>query len=386
MRPLRHAMARATGGRAPGRPPIPLLVPALPIAIGALLLAVLPGHAQNSPPSGLAACLVPDSIGSQLGRIARRVGGDAGISAIHLESGARISFNGERAFPMASVSKIPMALEFLRRVDAGEIDVRDTVVVPTGDFRPGSSSLARRSGGRAVRVTIDSLFRLMIGVSDNTATDVILRMSGGPGAATRRVRALGVEGVRVDRSEARTFADLVGIPETVPESELDRYSYFRRRNALPREQRDAARERYGQDPRDTATPDGMASLLAHLYFGAGLTEGSRAWLLDVMTETRTGPRRLKGLLPADTRVAHKTGTMAGAINDVGIITLPEGAGHLVVSAFVNTLDVRSRTRERTIAQMTRLLFDYFTHDAPPTITGRMAAVCSTGAAAAGAGP
>jgi beta-lactamase class A len=326
---------------------------------------------------------VPDSIGSQLRRIARRVGGDAGISVIHLESGARISLNGERRFPMASVSKVPMALEFLRRVDAGEIDVRETLVVPTTDFRPGSSPLARRSGGRPVRVSVDSLFRLMIGVSDNTATDVILRLAGGPEAANRRVRELGVAGVRVDRSEARTFADLVGIPESVPESELHRYSYFRLRSALPQERRDAARERYGQDARDTATPDGMASLLAHVYFGAGLSEESRAWLLDVMRGTRTGARRLKGLLPPDTPVAHKTGTMAGAINDAGIITLPNGSGHLVVAAFVNTLDVRTRTRERTIAEMTRLLYDYFTQDAPPTITGRMAAACSTGPGRAG---
>jgi beta-lactamase class A len=378
MRPVRHVIARRTWA--------PALILTLPTLLGAIALEATPAHAQTSSTPSLAACLIPDSIGNQLRRIARRVGGNAGISAIHLESGARISLNGERSFPMASVSKVPMALEFLRRVDAGEIDVRETLVVPPTDFRPGSSPIARRSGGRAVRVSVDSLFRLMIGVSDNTATDVILRMSGGPEAATRRVRELGVQGVRVDRSEARTFADLVGISESVPESDLHRYSYFRLRNALSRERRDAARERYGEDPQDTATPDGMASLLAHLYFGAGLSEESRAQLLDTMTGTRTGARRLKGLLPTDTPVAHKTGTMAGAINDVGIITLPNGGGHLVVAAFVNTLDVRTRSRERTIAEMTRLLYDYFTEDAPPTITGRMAAACSTGAGAAGAGP
>ncbi len=378
MRPVRHLILR--------RRPASLRILALSTVFTALALQATPLHAQNSPPSGLAACLVPDSIGSQLRRIARRVGGDAGISAIHLESGARISLNGERPFPMASVSKVPMALEFLRRVDAREIDVTETLVVPTSDFRPGSSPLARWSGGRAVRVTVDSLFRLMIGVSDNTATDVILRLAGGPEAVNRRVGELGVGGVRVDRSEARTFADLVGISRSVPESELYRYSYFRLRDALPEEHRDAARERYGQDPQDTATPDGMASLLAHLYFGAGLSEQSRAWLLDVMTGTRTGSRRLKGLLPSETPVAHKTGTMAGAINDVGIITLPDGGGHLVVAAFVNTLDARTRSRERAIAQMTRLLYDYFTQDAPPTITGRMAAACSTDGGRAGAGP
>jgi beta-lactamase class A len=353
--------------------------------LGTVALGVSPVKAQAGSTTGAVACLVPDSIGSQLARIARRVGGNAGVSAMHLETGARVSFNGDRPFPMASVSKLPMAMEFLRRVDAGQIDLDERLVVPTTDFRPGNSPLASWSGGRAVRVKVDSLFWLMIGRSDNTATDVLLRMAGGPEAADRAVRDLGVEGVRVDRSEARTFADLVGIPESVPESELYRYSYFRKRDALPQAYRDAARERYGQDPRDTATPDGMASLLAHIYFGAGLSEPSRARLLDVMTRTRTGPRRLKRFLPSGTPVAHKTGTMGGAINDVGIVTLPDGRGHLVVAAFVNTLYGRTWERERAIAEMSKLLFDYFTEDAPTSITGRMAATCSTGAGPAGAG-
>jgi beta-lactamase class A len=307
-----------------------------------------------------AVCSVPDSVHGKLAHIARRVRDNVGITAIHLESGMRVSFNGDQAFPMASVSKIPMALEFLRRVDAGEIALGETIVVPPTDFRPGNSPLAKWSRGRSVRVSIDSLFSLMIGASDNTATDVILRMAGGPEEATRRVRELGVEGVRVDRSEARTFADLVGISSDVPESELYRYNHFRMRDALPVEHREAARERYGYDPRDTATPNGMAELLARVYDGAGLTKSSRELLLDVMTRTRTGRRRLRGLLPSTTEVAHKTGTMAAAINDVGIITLPDGAGHLVVAVFVNTLRSTTWRRERTIAQAARLLHDYFT--------------------------
>ena len=305
-------------------------------------------------------CSVPDSVHLQLARIADRVHGHLGLSAIHLESGARVSLNGERAFPMASVSKVPMALEYLRRVDAGEIDPTETIVVRRTDFRPGNSPIARWSGGRAVRLTIDSLFSLMLGVSDNSATDLILNMSGGPAAATRRVRELGVDGVTVDRSEARTFADLVGIPETVPESELYRVNYFRLRDALPARHREEARERYGSDPRDTATPDGMAELLAQIHRGADLTAASHGRLLDVMTSTRSGRRRLRGLLPPDVEVAHKTGTMAAAINDVGIIRLPDGAGHLALATFVNTLRSTKWRRERTIAQAARVLYDYFT--------------------------
>jgi beta-lactamase class A len=319
-----------------------------------------PLRAQSAPIAyGSAVCSIPDSVHGKLERIARRVRGNVGIGAIHLESGTRLSLNGDRAFPMASVSKIPIALEFLRRVDAGEISFHETIVVPPTDFRPGNSPLAKWSRGRSVRLSIDSLFSLMLGVSDNTATDVILRMAGGPDEATRRLRELGVEGVRVDRSEARTFADLVGISEDVPESELYRVNHFRMRDALPVEHRGAARERYGHDPRDTATPEGMAELLALIYDGAGLSASSHELLLDVMTRSRSGRRRLRGLLPSSTKVAHKTGTMAAAINDVGIITLPNGAGHLALAVFVNTLHATTWRRERTIAEVARVLHDYF---------------------------
>ncbi|MCG8469382.1 MAG: class A beta-lactamase [Gemmatimonadetes bacterium] len=332
-------------------------------ALASLAPVVSPSalFAQSDPlrPSSAPACVVPDSIHSALRRISRRAAGEVGVAALHIESGTRVALNGERRFPMASVSKVPMALEYLRRVDLGEIDPSESIRVTPQEFRPGHSPLAEWSGGRAVTRSVDSLFSLMLRVSDNTATDVILNMSGGPEAATRRVRELGVMGVEVDRSEARTFADLVGLPDTIPESELYRYQYFRMRDALPQAYRDAARERYGTDPRDTATPNAMVDLLASIQAGAGLSDASRDRLLEVMAASRSGPRRMRGMLPPGTVVAHKTGTMAGAINDVGIITLPGDAGHLVVATFVNTLRVRTRSRERTIAEMTRLLYDYF---------------------------
>lgn len=337
------------------------------LRLGLALAAATAAPAGAQEALATVSCLVPDSVSGALARIARRVGGDVGIAALHVESGARVSFNGHRAFPMASVSKIPMALEYLRRVDRREIDPSERIVVPITDFRPGNSPLAAWSGGRAVHITVDSLFGLMIGASDNTATDVILARSGGPTAADRRVRELGVRGVRVDRSEARTFADLSGLPDTIPESELYRYRYFRLRDALAQDHRDSARVSYGGDPRDTATPEGMAHLLLELHRGAGLTPGSRARLLEAMTAARSGRRRLKGLLPGSVEVAHKTGTMAGAVNDVGILTLPEGRGHLIVAAFVNTLHRTTWRRERTIAEMTRLLYDHFSARPDPVV-------------------
>ena len=61
-----------------------------------------------------------------------------------------------------------------------------------------------------------------------------------------------------------------------------------------------------------------------------------ALLLSILRRCQTGEARLKGLLPAGTEVAHKTGTAAGINNDVGIITLPNGAGHIAIAVFIES--------------------------------------------------
>lgn len=350
------------------------------LALAVCLVAISASNltAQSGPSADL--CMVPDSIGTKLERIARRVGGNVGMTAIHLESGARVSVNGDQRFPMASVSKIPMAIEFLRRVDEGEVQMEERLRLPITDFRPGQSPLASWSGGRPVNVTVDSLFRLMLEVSDNTATDAILRLAGGPAEVTRRLRELGIEEVDVDRSEARTFADYSGIPASVPESQLYRYNYFRMRDALPQAHRDSARAAFGDDPRDTATPDAMAELLAAIWVGDALSPESRDRLLETMLASKSGRRRIRGMLPSAIPVAHKTGTLAGAVNDVGIMSLPDGGGTLAIAVFVNTLHRTTWRRERTIAEMSRELYDYFRRSPPMRTRGVLAFRCEGGMA------
>jgi beta-lactamase class A len=101
----------------------------------------------------------------------------------------------------------------------------------------------------------------------------------------------------------------------------------------------------------------MAMLLAKLHGGTLLTPRSTAFLFDVMARCVTGPRRIRGELPPGTPVAHKTGTLAGVSDDVGVVTLPNGH-HLAVALFA--VGMRSEAeRDRVIAQAARLLYDGF---------------------------
>jgi beta-lactamase class A len=110
--------------------------------------------------------------------------------------------------------------------------------------------------------------------------------------------------------------------------------------------------------RNWATPDAMAGLLRALQVGKGLSAPSRQLLFGLMIGSTTGPDRIKGLLPAGTVVAHKTGSsgtvngVTRATNDVGLITLPDGR-HLAVIVFVSDTRANEATRDAVIAKIAR---------------------------------
>ena len=129
--------------------------------------------------------------------------------------------------------------------------------------------------------------------------------------------------------------------------------------AIGAEARAEAARAFEADMRDTSTPRGMADLLARVWTGKALSESSSALLVDIMERCETGLNRLKGLLPEGTVVAHKTGTIGRTANDVGIVTLPGDAGHVIVVAFVKASELDEPARERAIAEVARAAHDYF---------------------------
>lgn len=128
-----------------------------------------------------------------------------------------------------------------------------------------------------------------------------------------------------------------------------------------------------------ATPEAAVALLEVLWTAAGgyasdeakasartmssdLSKEHADLLIGFMNDTPTGPNRLKGMLPAGTIVAHKTGTggtrngITSATNDVGIITLPNGK-HVAIAVFVGDSSADEATRESVIAKTAKAVFD-----------------------------
>ena len=78
-----------------------------------------------------------------------------------------------------------------------------------------------------------------------------------------------------------------------------------------------------RDVRDSSTPLAMLRLLQLIDNGQALSPNSRDRLLEMMGNCVTGRNRIRALLPAGTRVEHKTGTLNGYTGDVAFVTLPD---------------------------------------------------------------
>jgi beta-lactamase class A len=282
-----------------------------------------------------------------------------GIAAVHLESGRSAWLNANEAFPMASTYKVPIAARLLDMVDNGELTLDRRVEIGTEQYSPGSGMIAKLLDDPGLSVSVHNLLEIMLLISDNTATDRLLESAGGGAAVTARMRSLGIEDVRVDRPTIRLIGDWLGVDE-MPSAAGRRWDAY---EALAEANGERAREQaalaFESDPRDTSTPRGMAMLLEKIWRGTALSDSSRALLLNIMERCETGLARIKGILPEGTVVAHKTGSIGRTTNDVGIITLPGDAGHVIVVAFVKSSDRDVADRERAIAEAARAAYDYF---------------------------
>jgi beta-lactamase class A len=296
-------------------------------------------------------------------RLTALSGGKLGVYAKHVETGRTVSQLPLEKFPMASSFKVPIAVELLTKVDSGRYSLDQLIEVKFEDLHPGSGLLSERFNWPGVKdpglaLSVRSLLELMLLISDNSATDICLRLAGGPGAVNACMKRWGIKDVRVDRPTAWLIADFLGLnfPMNHP---WPRVAFDTLSKKLTVEQQKISAKVFDEDPRDTSTPLGMADLLLMIYSKPLLKHESQLLLLDIMRRCETGLTRLKGSLPPATEVLHKTGTIGMTTNDVGIMTLPGDAGHVVIAVFVKSSSKEVPDRERAIAEVTRVIHDYF---------------------------
>lgn len=288
-------------------------------------------------------------------------GGKIGVGMYHIESGQELYFNENEAFPMASSFKVAIAVQLLRRVEARELRLDSLVTIQPTDLHPGSGTLSNLFDDPGVLLSVRNLLELMMLISDNSATDICLRLAGGSDVVNKMLKTNGIEGQRIDRSTLKLIADYVGVA-VVNENSMTLSAFNKLAEKLTPEQQKKAAETFIKDRQDTSTPQAMTQLLLKIWKGSLLNADNTKLLLDIMYRCQTGETRLKGFLPPGTRVAHKTGTIGGTANDVGIMELPDKGGNVIISVFVKDSTKEIPEREKAIAHVARAVYDYFLYN------------------------
>jgi beta-lactamase class A len=271
-----------------------------------------------------------ENLRRQIASIAPTAQGQVGVAIMHLESRDTVSVNGGLCLPMQSVYKFPLALSVLDRVDRGELQLQQKIHISPKDLLPGTwSPLRDRYPEGNIDLPLSELVFRTVAQSDNNGCDILFRLMGGTDIVNRYIHGLGVSGIAMVATEEEMHTD-----------EKIQYSNW-------------------------CEPRAMLQLLDLFFSGKILSDSSSAFLMKTMIDTQTGPRRIKGLLPEGTMVAHKTGSsgigksgMTAATNDVGIVTLPDGS-HFAIAVFVADARANEETIEAVIAKISRAAWDYF---------------------------
>jgi beta-lactamase class A len=246
-----------------------------------VLLCLLALCAWASPCAASAESL-PGPMGelqAQLDRAALRAPGTVGVSIEDLATGMSSGVNASASLPAASTIKIPVMVEVFRQMSVGTIDFNTKLHLLARDKDDGWGDMADAPVG--TERNVEQLLRLMIDDSDNTATNMLIRLVGRR-SVNQTMAALGLNTTRLS-DDIRTTTDAI------------RYDLR-------------------SSPRD------MVKLLDSMARKQLVDEWSSGEMLAILTG-QTHNSLLPQPLPSNLKIAHKTGSLHDTLNDVGIVFL-----------------------------------------------------------------
>ena len=237
------------------------------------------------------------------------LGIEIGFSATHLRTGASAAINPRTLFPTASVFKVPVMVEVFRQAEEGRFALTDRLPMPEVQRVIGSGVMQRLAGGLAPNIR--DLMMLMIIISDNTATQMLLDLVGAPNV-TATMRRLGLDDIHVVLTLPQMFASAYGLPLEPPPD------YAGMQQAMRMVPMDYGSLVFAPTPQNTtSSAAGMAALMALIVQRRA---GSDAACEDMLTILRA--QQLRDRVPRYLPIAavgNKTGTFRGIRNDAGLI-------------------------------------------------------------------
>ncbi|WP_138502336.1 serine hydrolase [Nostoc sp. PA-18-2419] len=235
-----------------------------------------------------------------------------GIFFMDLETGDYISINGNKAFPAASTIKYPILIALFQEVDAGRIKLNETLVMQRRYVVGGSGNMQYQRVGS--KFSVLKTATMMMTISDNTATNMIIARLGGIAKLNQRFRSWGLQSTALQRM----LGDFNGTNKTSAK-DLVRLSALMVNNQL-------------------------------------LSAQSKSQVIGIMYGCHNR-RLLPSGLGYGAKIAHKTGTLRFVLGDAGIIETPSGKRYYA-GIFVRRPNNDDRARD-FIRQVSQVVYGYF---------------------------
>jgi beta-lactamase class A len=295
-------------------------------SLAGLLLLSLPLLAQQPPQTPL------QRLQASIERTTRSINATWGIYVKSLETSEEIAIDADRQMETMSTIKIPLMVEVFEQIKAGTFSLTDRYTFVQADSQPGTGTIQRLDPGAVM--TVKDLITMMIIVSDNTATEVLYRMVGGPDAVNARMQSLGLQKTRALNTPSRWFPALRSAPTTE--------QFYRD----------------GKFPFGLSTPREMGRLLEMMERGTLVDKASSDLMLRIMRgqlyRTRI-PRYVTGYT-----VPHKTGDFLPYVgDDVGVLEAPGRT--IVLTVFTGNHFGSGEMLENAIGLVARDVADYFAY-------------------------
>lgn len=207
-----------------------------------------------------------------------RLKGSIGIYYKNLSTGATLSHNADKGFISASMIKVPILVEAFHQIETNSISGDDVVCLYENDKMPSCGALSYMHNG--LEVTIEDLCNLMIIISDNTATNKLIKHLG--------------------FNNINGYMHELGLKNTI----LGRLLF------------DEEADKRGE--RNITSPEDIGLLFELMWQGKLVSPAASKQMLNILKLQQLN-HKLPAWLGEEATVAHKTGEDTGITHDAGII-------------------------------------------------------------------